>query len=124
LCVYDFFVDPDQTRTVTYRIYRQLDLNVALDLCMTLPWSDFYRTLDPNERLSILNDFMTGPFDELLPLTTRRCVDSGTPWFDVVLERDIAFKFWKDYRYQHSCDHFKLMQLNTLKDDSCCHTWT
>jgi hypothetical protein len=34
---------------------------------------------------------------------TRRCVDSNTPWFDafigrVVLERDIAHRFWKANR--------------------------
>jgi hypothetical protein len=65
--------------------YRQLDLNVALDLCMTLPWSDFYRTLDPNERLSILNDFMTGLFDEFVPLKTRRCAILTLPGLTVLL---------------------------------------
>jgi hypothetical protein len=117
-----FFVDPGQTRTVTYRDYRQLDLNAALDRCMTLPLSDFYLTLDPNEKLSILNDFMTGLFDEFVPSKTRRCFDSDTPWFDApvgraVLERDIAYIFWKANRNQHTWEHFKLCNraTNTIK---------
>jgi hypothetical protein len=70
-------------------------------------FDDFYRTLDPNEKLSILNDFMTGLFDKFIPLKTRRCVDSDIPWFDTsvgraVLERDVAYRFWKANRNQHT----------------------
>jgi hypothetical protein len=79
--------------------------------------------LDPNEKLSILNDFMTGLFDEFVPLKTRPCVDSDTPWFDAsvgraVLEHEIAYRFWKANRNQHTWYHFKLMRnraTNTIK---------
>jgi hypothetical protein len=65
-----------------------LDLNAAFDRCMTLPCLEVYRALDPIEKLSILDDFMTGLFDEFVP------------WLDAsvgrtVLERDIAYRFWK-----------------------------
>jgi hypothetical protein len=64
---------------------------------------------------------MTGLFDEFVPLKTRRCVDSDTPWFDasigrVVLERDIAYKFWKASRSQHTWDRFKLMRNNRARN--------
>jgi hypothetical protein len=52
---------------------------------MTLPWLDFYRTLDPNEKLLILNDLITGLFDEFMPFKTRHCVDSNTTWFALLM---------------------------------------
>jgi hypothetical protein len=82
-------------KTVNYRDYRQLDLNAILGRCMTLPWSDFNRTLDPIEKLSCLNDFITGLFDEFVPLKTRRGVDSDTLWFDAYVGRAVLeFKFF------------------------------
>jgi hypothetical protein len=101
LCVYDFFDDPGHAKTVTYRDYRQLDLNAAIGRCMTLPWSDYCRWLYLNEKFLILNDFIIGRFDEFAPLKTRRCVDSDTLCFDAyvgraVLERDITYRFWKE----------------------------
>jgi hypothetical protein len=65
---------------VTYSDYGQLDLNAALYDVAVVGFLPNEMPMDPNKKLSILNDFMSGLFDKFVPLKTKRCVDSDTPF--------------------------------------------
>lgn len=87
------------SRVDTYRDYINFNSRVLRDAILSVPWSAFYATRDPNELVSFFNTHVKQIHDECIPIRTSKNQKSSNLWFTseirkLMLERDLAYQDW------------------------------
>lgn len=94
---------PSKTRFVTYRNYRNFNLeNFIADLYAT-PWDDIFYILDIDDKLELLNRFLACLFNTHAPVVTSRVTKPFAPWLTSNIRilmklRDAALSKYKSSR--------------------------
>lgn len=91
-------------KTVTFRNYKQLNVDLLLDDANKLPWENVYTQNNVNEKVQLFNTFLIELLDKHAPLTTVKLKEYDAPWMTKELkkERKKRDKLWTKYRLSGS----------------------
>lgn len=90
-------------KKISYRCFRNFDLDLFLmDLC-GLPWSDLVREGDLDYKILIFNKFILDTFDKHAPIIEKRVTKPPAPWLTenlrlIMKERDRSLRKFKRTR--------------------------
>lgn len=74
-----------QSKNITFRDFKRLDLNNLYEYGNTLPWEDIYKMNNINDKIQLFNDLMVNVLDTCIPLKTIKIKKYVAPWMTVGL---------------------------------------
>lgn len=96
-------------KTVTYRNYKQLNIDSLLDDANMMPWENIFSLSNINEKVSLFNSLLIELFDKHAPLKTVKLKEYDEPWMTKELkkERKKRDKLWKKFKISGSPEVFE-----------------
>lgn len=100
---------------VTYRDYKNCDVNMLLNHARELQWFNIYLSNDINDKVQFFNSLVLKLFDFHIPLKTFKPRVNFIPYYsqtisDLSSQRDLAFEEWKSNKTAENKEKFKTLR--------------
>ena len=119
LCKLNLKIKKFKQKTVTYRDFSNFDHQDFLRDLQILPWHEFLRENDVNNKIDMFNKFLLNTFNIHAPLKTVRVSKPKAPWLTaniklLMKQRDKALKKFKNSKLINDWEYYKQLRNITL----------